>query len=182
MNLIITNLIKIMMFLSSYFPLYIMILILYFEKYSNIGINPTIRKTLFLIALVIAIIVSIISLSLLCKSNGDRELNFQKVERPDDTIISYIMTYIIPLLSIDITKNSTIIVNFLLFIVIGYLYIRLNLVYLNPLWAIFGYVSYRIDEDKILITNISYNNLKRRKVVYGYYLVNSIFVAKKKNN
>ena len=83
MNLIITNLIKIMMFLSSYFPLYIMILILYFEKYSNIGINPTIRKTLFLIALVIAIIVSIISLSLLCKSNGNRELNFQKVERPD---------------------------------------------------------------------------------------------------
>lgn len=181
MNLITINFVKIMMFLSSYFPLYIMILILYFEKYFDICTNPTARKTLFLLALIVAIVISIISL-LLCKSNGDKELNFQKVERPDDTIISYIMTYIIPLLSIDVAKNSTIIVNFLLFIVIGYLYIRLNLVYLNPLWAMFGYVSYRIDEDKILITNISYNNLKRRKVVYGYYLVNSIFVAKRKNN
>nr|DAR70296.1 MAG TPA: hypothetical protein [Caudoviricetes sp.] len=180
--MIITNLVKIMMFLSSYFPLYIMILIIYFEKYFDICTNPTIRKSLFLFAVITAIVISIFSFILLCKSSGDRELTFQKVERPDDTIISYIMTYIIPLLSIDITKNSTIIVNFLLFIVIGYLYIRLNLVYLNPLWAIFGYVSYRIDEDKILITNIPYNNLKRKKVVYGYYLVNSIFVAKLKNN
>lgn len=176
------NLIKIMMFLSSYFPLYIMMLILYFEKYNNVCTVPTLKKIIFLVCSALAIVISIISVYLLHKSDGNKEFKFEKIERPDDTVISYIMTYIIPLLTIDITKNSTIAVNFLLFIVIGYLYIRLNLVYLNPLWAIFGYISYRVDDDKILITNISSNNLKKIKALYGYYLVNSIFVAKRKDN
>lgn len=170
------------MFLSSYFPLYIMMLLMYFEKYNNVCADPTLKKVIFLLGCCGAIIISVVSVFLLLKSGGNKEFKFEKIERPDDTVISYIMTYIIPLLSIDIAKNSTIAVNFLLFIVIGYLYIRLNLVYLNPLWAIFGYVSYRVDDDKILITNIPSNNLKKLRAVYGYYLVNSIFVAKQKDN
>lgn len=173
---------KIIMFISSYFPLYIMLLILYFENYKDIGNNPTIKKYLLLICMIIFIIISFYSIILLYVSKGNRKVTVEKIERPDDTIISYIMTYIIPLLSIDITKKSTILVNFILFLVIGYLYIRLNLVYLNPLWAIFGYLSYRFDDDKILITNIRYNNLKKFKELNGYYLLNSIFVAQKRDN
>lgn len=173
---------KIIMFISSYFPLYIMLLILYFENYKDVGNNPTMKKYLLLICVIIFIIISFCSIILLYVSKGNRKVTVEKLERPDDTIISYIMTYIIPLLSIDITKKSTILVNFILFLVIGYLYIRLNLVYLNPLWAIFGYLSYRFDDDKILITNIRYNNLKKFKELNGYYLLNSIFVAQKRDN
>lgn len=173
---------KIIMFISSYFPLYIMLLILYFEEYRDIFLNFTIKKFIILSVIFLLIFISVASIFLLKKSKSCRRVINNKVERPDDTIISYIMTYIIPLLSIDISKNSTVLINFILFLVIGYLYIRLNLVYLNPLWAIFGYLSYRFNDDKILITDISYNNLKMFEEINGYYLLNSIFVAQKKDN
>lgn len=173
---------RVIMFISSYFPLYIMLLILYFEEYKDIFFNFTIKKCIILSIIFLLIFISLLSICLLKKSKSCRKIVNNKVERPDDTIISYIMTYIIPLLSIDMSKNSTILVNFILFLVIGYLYIRLNLVYLNPLWSIFGYLSYRFNDNKILITDINYNNLKLLEEINGYYLLNSIFVAPKKDN
>lgn len=173
---------RIIMFISSYFPLYIMLLILYFEEYKDILFNFTIKKCIILSIIFLLVFISLFSIYLLKKSKSCRKITNNKVERPDDTIISYIMTYIIPLLSIDMSKNSTVLVNFILFLVIGYLYIRLNLVYLNPLWAIFGYLSYRFNDNKILITDINFNNLKLLEEINGYYLLNSIFVAQKKDN
>lgn len=58
----------------------------------------------------------------------------------------------------------------------------LNLIYINPFWALFGYVVYRDLNKEILITNISRESLKNKKSVYGYYLSNDIFVAHRKNN
>ena len=93
------------------------------------------------------------------------------------------MTYIIPILTVNNMSKYEIIVNIFLFILIGYLYIRLNLLYLNPLWYSFGYISYRINNDIVLITNykitelkhISKNNLE----IKGFFMSNDIFVAKK---
>lgn len=94
------------------------------------------------------------------------------------------MTYIIPLLSSNFDKKPAIIVNFILFLLIGYLYIRLNLIYLNPLWAIFGFITYRTNNEKIIISNMSYEELNKRKQtgIFGYYILNDIFVAKKEEN
>lgn len=177
---------KLIMFISSYAPLYIMIFIRYYEYYNDVLENVSYTKIMLLCFLIIAMFVSVGSLCLLFKSNKCRNVEIKSIERPDDTIISYIMTYIIPLLSVDSdnveSMKATIIINFLLFLVIGYLYIRLNLIYLNPLWAIFGFFSYRFEEEKILITNIPYGRIKKLKTIEGYYLLNNIFIAKKKDN
>ena len=87
----------------------------------------------------------------------------ENIERPDDTIISYIMTYIIPIVTVNNISKYEIIVNILLFILIGYLYIRLNLLYLNPLWSMLGYIPYRINNDTILITNYKMTELKNKQ-------------------
>ena len=82
-----------------------------------------------------------------------------------------------------IINKYEIIVNILLFILIGYLYIRLNLLYLNPLWSMFGYIPYRVNNDTILITNYKISELKiklkNNQSIKGFYMANDIFIAKK---
>lgn len=170
------------MFISSYFPLYIMLLILHYEKIKTIVCIVTAKKTIFLIAIFGGILISIISTIMILCGSGCKPLEIIEIERPDDTVISYMMTYIIPILSIDFQEYGVIAVNFVMFLLIGYLYIRLNLLYLNPLWSLVGYLSYRINSEVVVITNIKYSELKKLRSIKGYYIANDIFIAQKKDN
>lgn len=178
--------IKSVMFISSYFPLYIMLLILHHQKYVGTENLKQLRIIVFLMTMLIGISISIISLFFLIISRGNKSLIIEEIDRPDDTIISYMMTYIIPILTTNTIDKGELTVNIILFILIGYLYVRLNLLYLNPLWSIFGYLSYRINSDLVIVTNIDYQKLKNAKAnnieVIGFHIANDIFVAQKKDN
>lgn len=175
---------KCLLFVSSYFPLYIFLLVLNIDNYNSYEKIQRIPIIIFLISMLICIILSVISIVLVgISKNGTKKLLIENIERPDDTIISYIMTYIIPILTVDNMNSYEIIVNILLFILIGYLYIRLNLLYLNPLWSMFGYIPYRVNCDTILITNYKISDLKiklkNEQSIKGFYIANDIFIAKK---
>lgn len=181
--------VKNLMFISSYFPLYFMLLILHWDKFNSFEKASHPRVIIFLSAMIVCIMLSLVSVFLLKISLGANSVTYESIERPDDTIISYLMTYIIPILTTDIMKHQEVLVNVILFLLIGYLYIRLNLIYLNPLWSAFGYLPYRINTDSILITDIPCADLKSVKInangirtIKGYMLSDGIFVASKKNN
>lgn len=178
--------VKSLMFLSSYFPLYIMLLILNYEKLDSFCELKKIKTMVFLALMLICITVSILSVLFLKSGKGNKRLHIEEIDRPDDTIISYMMTYIIPILTTSSMDKGEIIVNIILFLLIGYLYIRLNLLYLNPLWSVFGYLSYRANSDVVIITNIKYTELKNKKLnnipVTGFYIANDIFVAQREDN
>jgi hypothetical protein cdifA_08257 len=169
------------MFISSYFPLYIMIIILYFSKIIKAFLEKNILIIVFATLMLILICSSVISVTLLKLGKGNREKVINNLENPDDTVLSYIMTYIIPLINGNNSKEVYI-VNILLFVLIGYIYLRLNLIYLNPLWAMFGYIIYRDANKEIVITNISREVLRHKEKLKGYYISNDIFVAHKKDN
>lgn len=173
---------RIIMFISSYFPLYIMIIILYYSKILK-GLeehNSFIICTVVLIA--ILVVISIISIFLLKCGRGTKEIDARNLENPDDTVLSYIMTYIIPLITNGDSSKEVYVVNIFLFILIGYIYLRLNLIYLNPLWAMFGYVIYKNANKEIIITNVSREILRHKENLKGYYISNDIFVAHKEEN
>lgn len=170
------------MFISSYFPLYIMLLILHYEKIKTVFSIITLKKVIFLIAIFGGILVSLISTIIILRGSGCKPLQIKEVERPDDTVISYMMTYIIPILSTDFQEYGVIAVNFVMFLLIGYLYIRLNLLYLNPLWSLVGYLSFRVNSEVVVITNIKYSELKKVQTLKGYYIANDIFVAQRNDN
>lgn len=170
------------MFISSYFPLYIIIIILYFSKLLKGLIERNILIIIFTFLLVLLIVLSAVSIILLKNGQGTREKLISNLENPDDTVLSYIMTYIIPLVTNGDNSNEVYIVNVILFVLIGYIYLRLNLIYLNPLWAIFGYLIYRDSNREIVITNISREELRHIEKLKGYYISNDIFVAHKKDN
>lgn len=174
--------IKLIMFISSYFPLYIMLVILYAKKIITEFYKKNTIWIIFSIVLLILVIISLTSVILLKVGTGNKKKIINDLERPDDTVLSYIMTYIIPLIANEDSSAEVYIVNVLLFILIGYIYLRLNLIYLNPLWAMFGHIVYRDSDKDIIITNISRESLKNRKSLYGYYLSNDIFVAHRKDN
>lgn len=181
---------KISMFISSYFPLYVMLLILKFDKYSTsdkiIKLIQTrnLKVLLFVVTLIVLIIISFQSVYDIKRTKGNEFYNISKIERPDDTVISYMMTYIIPLLTTDALTNEIVLINIILFLLIGYMYIRLNLIYLNPLWSLFGYIMYKTDTDMIIITNIPYCRIKslNNNRVKGTLLGGNIYLIQKKDN
>ena len=63
-----------------------------------------------------------------------------------------------------------------------FLYIRLDLFYINPVLIFIGYIPYKVD-DKMLISDMTFSKIKRfKRELRGYYITNEIFVAKSKYN
>ena len=110
------------MFISSYFPLYIMIIILYFSKITKGFLEKNILIIGFATLTLILIFISVISVTLLKLGKGTREKGINNLENPDDRVLSYIMTYIIPLITNGDNSKEVYIVNILLFVLIGYIY------------------------------------------------------------
>lgn len=175
---------RVIMFISSYFPLYVMVAILNHKSLLSSFKKEQVPGTIMCFLILTLLIISLTSLFLLSRGRGSKEIKLGAVARPDEVIISYTMTYVIPLISGVDSSNEVLIVNFLLYLLIGYMYIRLNLIYLNPLWAIAGYIVYKEENERIIITDMSYESLKKFKNtgLKGYYISNDIFVAKKNDN
>lgn len=178
---------RLKMFISSYFPLYIILLILYSNKLINIKeilIFKDIKISIFLITLIILTLISIFTCIDLKKTKGNENYKFNSIENTGDTMISYMMTYIVPILSIDISNGKTLIVNLILYIMVGFMYIKLGLIYLNPLLLIFGYYIYKAENDTIIISNISYGELRGLLGVRlkSSVLTNNVYLIRKKDN
>lgn len=179
--------IKSIMFISSYFPLYVFLIILQWNVFQELFFSPgsfSWEKLIFIVCIIFFSLISGLSLILIKHSGAINYLKIGKIKRATDDVISYIFTYIIPILSFSFDNQPMLIINFFLFIMIWFLYIKLNLIYLNPLWSICGYVSYEYDDFGYIISNMSIDDIKRMKGknVAGYYLTNGIFVIPKKYN
>ena len=175
--------VKSLMFISSYLPLYILLMILNWNLvvdayYQNISLTG-----ILIIGLLAALMsVSVITLVLFMKISTGNYCRFEVINRPDDKVISYVFTYIVPILSLDITNVSKLVVNLALVALVWGLYIKLDLFYINPALVFMGYVTYTTD-DKTIITDIPYSQLKRRtEQLSGCFITNDIFVAKKVYN
>ena len=91
------NIKKIIMYISSYFPLYIMIIVLNSSSFTRVFYDIKIFFIFFILLLLL--VVSIISIILLKLGRGSKEKNIGNIENPDDAVLSYIMTYMIPIIS-----------------------------------------------------------------------------------
>ena len=165
------------MFISSYFPLYILLAILQTKEFEE---HPQ-QWGIFMMVDFVLITISLLSCFLLRRTGASNSCKPTGIKRPDDKVIDYVFTYAIPLLSFSIADWRTIIVNVLLFALLWFLYIKLDLVFINPLWGIFGYISYEHNRGYI-ITDMCYEEFARRKMLRGCYLTNRIFLARKHLN
>ncbi|CDA09748.1 hypothetical protein [Intestinibacter bartlettii] len=175
---------RIRMFISSYFPLYVILLILYRDKILSIIHYTNIITSIFIITLVALCIISIFVCINLKRTKGNENHIFNEIQKTEDTIISYMMTYIVPILSIDLQDSNTLIMNIILYILIGFMYVRLSLIYLNPLFLMCGYYIYKSENEAVIISNISYIELRS---LNGFRLKstslgNNIYLVQKSDN
>lgn len=85
-------------------------------------------------------------------------ITVKKIENRNYEHLTFLSTYIIPLIAFDLTKTRYAIVLFLLLVAIGIMYVKTNMFYTNPTLALLGYKIYKVDatfrtgyEEEIII-------------------------------
>ena len=180
--------IKIILFLISYIPLYVVLfcnnLLNYYNKtnkklniqsriLNSIGIFE--QKDTFVFYLIIGLIAVPIVLFFIflfykVKTGKSSSVYPENYKKTGDTIINYLITYIIPFFSMDITTPSIYFWgNIILIFVVMVLFIRLDAVYLNPPLILLGfYIFTDEDENKYYLTRNSFTKLKMAKKAKDY--------------
>ncbi|UYI60628.1 hypothetical protein OGL96_02645 [Lacticaseibacillus paracasei] len=95
--------------------------------------------------------------------------------------MSYVGTYIVPMLTMDVNSIRSITVNILLLVILGKFYVMNSQIYINPLFNIFGLNVYRAGE-KYFLTNLSADALigrvQRKGDLYTREIISNLFLIK----
>ncbi|MEC0242786.1 hypothetical protein P4H66_23525 [Paenibacillus dokdonensis] len=154
------------LYVSSFFPLYILLVV---NNYTSLSSWEKIKKILafenatgsaFWFMLLGLMMFSIMSLSIITNVSLSEKHEFDGISKTEDNLLDYVVTYLVPLLSIDITKLNSLLVNAGLFLLLGFIYVKNNFVYLNPLFLFFGYNIFKTSKEEIIISNFDIYDLK----------------------
>jgi hypothetical protein len=152
---------KIALFLSAYSSLFLIFLIKNFDTESI--------RWVFLILTVVPAVLLLLALFFLSRIAGSQE-KISKLENINSTNIEFIVAYILPFLALDFTLLPDVISLSILFLILGFIYVRSNLFFMNPTLNLFGYdivkgyigerpitiiTRRKIDIDKHPITHIA---------------------------
>lgn len=151
--------IKISLFLLSYLPLFLIMIVL----------NP--NNDWILYSAIIASLIGIIGFLLLLiwkqKFSGTPQ-KINKIESNNKINFEYFIAYIIPFVALDIQSERQLLAYGILFVVIGTLYVRSNLIYVNPTLTLIGYNIFKIevDEDEsVLLTRSNKTNALSKPIL-----------------
>jgi len=114
-------------------------------------------------------------------------IKIKNIENKNYEHLTFLSTYIIPLIAFDLTKPRYLVVLIVLLIAIGAIYIKTNQFYSNPTLAILGYRIYKADaefriENRSNIILISRENIQaNQKVSYRKIDENIYYVRGIKN-
>lgn len=180
------------LFLVSYIPLFFILAI------QNISVALINEKTLLDSLLYvlktnvlsdILILISLLSLIyyfvfvyLNSKGGFRNPKKIIKLKNSGVEYLSYLATYIIPFLGLKFDSWNNILATTLLFLVIGFIYTKTNLLYANPTLALFGHYLYQVTfEDGDEMTVLCKGKLKKN-TFYKYKILNDDLYFIKQNN
>lgn len=157
------------LFITSYLPLYLWLLFsnINYSKFSldrliAFDFNHKIIRSIF----VFLIFVSIFKLRILFKLDGKESTKIPRkmeISPESDSLMNYIVTYFTPLLSFDMNNTTSIIMNSLLFLLIGLMYVGSSASYLNPVLGVFGFKIFGVTgfpHAHHIITNLSFDDIE----------------------
>jgi len=138
---------KFILFLTSYIPLGIICLIIDFDGSSF----PYFKNGYYTVSLLIIIILLIILLIFLGRHFIRRPTGWEKMrvisaENMNNQILAYIFTYILPFLRFPVGRQ--IVIGIFMLILVGILYIKSDMIGINPLLSVFGYNIVKVKWNK----------------------------------
>lgn len=171
-----TKIFKTLLFISSYFPLYIILLltIIPFNDLKWASLVDTKQEIIMYCILLLLIVISFIPLVFIYNCERNASIKAEKVTQKNSETLSYLVTYIVPILAIDLEKTQTLITNALLFVLIGFLYIKSNLLHINILFLIFGWNIYEDTSGRLIISRENPDYFKREELAENTINVRSI--------
>lgn len=186
---------KIGLFMLSLWLLFVFIVIITMKIPVCFGVNCEFVGFKYLLTNNILPLISIIALIIgifsytdfLHRTDGTPELSFtvSMVENIDYEQLTFLTTYIIPLVCFQFENLRYLIVLFILLFVIGAIYIRTDIFYTNPTLALLGFRIFKIQgtfrcgEVRSNIILITKENIEKDDQVTYYKLDERIYYASK---
>lgn len=127
--------VKIGLFLSSYLPFFLILAIKNWLDY----------RLLVLFAIVFAYSLVWAILFLVLKKDTTDTFKITKIENRSHDSLTYLVPYIISFMNFDLSKWNDCASLLVLLVLIFYIYINSNLLYVNPILHVFGYRFYRVE-------------------------------------
>lgn len=145
------------LFLCSYFPLWLIFAVLLFEKHTAIAI----------VIVAIGLSSLIITWGYIRWAQGNLAPSGEKLcdfSRRDTEVMSYIASYLVPFVTfaLDTWQQVTALVIFLL--VLLTVYVHSNMIYINPMLNLFGYHLYEVEIEH---SEHPYYYIARRRLIRG---------------
>ena len=140
---------KILLFTSSYIPLYILLLVKFIlEKFEQ---RVKFKLIDFIIIVSILVIVCISFLYLILKlwlTKKDMVKEYEVKKCKNETVnyfFNYIAVYLISCMGLSLTRYADLFVVVFLMLLIGFIYVSNNIIYLNPVLNLIGYKIYEME-------------------------------------
>lgn len=177
------------LFITSYLPLYIWIFLSSIDFNKEILKRPEISfENIVRFCLLIFILISIFEILGLFYASGSeiKKLPIEMQISPEsDSLMNYVVTYFTPLISFEIHDIKSVIMNILLFFLIGLMYVGSSATYLNPVLGIFGFKIFGVSgfpNAHHIISNLSFDEIetarKRGDEILRYRLGDGIYIIK----
>ncbi len=131
--------VRCLLFISSYFPLSVIFCILLWEKHLFWAV------LILLIGLSGLVILLLYFLLIVPRRTRSHE-TITSLERHDGDVLSYVASYLVPFVSLDLTGTQIWAVLVFL-VVLLIIYVNSNMIYINPMLNFLGYHLYEITID-----------------------------------
>ena len=138
---------KFLLYLSAFIPLYFLIIVKLVIEIINNNLTFNVLNTLTLIILTTAIIVGSIGAFNIIKHSNTSSTTINIIEKTQLTekyFLGYFSLFVLFALSFELERVSMFIVFIIIIVLIGIVYIRNDLFYINPFLNILGYNFYEI--------------------------------------
>lgn len=183
---------KIALFNLSLIPLYLIFIIQYidittikeFVEYEEFSVFilelvSSNIKILFFVALLIFGFIGLKIFEKNNKYNREDAKKFEEIESKDFDHLTFLSTYVLPLITFNLNDTQSFVVLIFLIVMIGTIYIKSNLYYLNPTLLLFGYKIYKAKNSQNSIVLISKDALFSNCIDSRYIdLGNNIYFLK----
>lgn len=163
---------RLLLFLSSYFPLSLIFFVILVHEHRNIASG--------ILAVGVGGLLWMLLYLRKAQALGGVQVKIAAFQRRDAEAMAYIVTYIIPFLVIPFHGWKEGIALAIFFVVLGILYVNSNMIHINPMLNLFGYHLYEITaEDGGVHSLLARRTIRHRESVTVVKLGDEILLEKR---
>lgn len=169
---------RILFFITSYVPLYVILLVQYYDINEKLINQPLILG--LLIITIVAIILFIIFIGFIQKQKHYiKTIEIENISPERELSTTYILTNIVPLIAFDFTNRQQILSFLILYLFLMIMYVKYRQVVYNPIIEIMQYTNYKCTlngEEVTVLSKHKFQHTHTSEKVRAIRLDNDFFI------